>query len=125
MKANRSTGTKPEVTLRLALWAAGLRGYRKNDRRFPGSPDVYIPRAKLAVFVHGCFWYGCERCTSYTLPKTNRAFWREKVRRNRERHDRHLEELEAMGIRVVTVWECELKTNLDDIVKKIIEQMPN
>lgn len=120
MQSNTSTGTKPELRLRKALWEAGLRGYRKNDKGFPGKPDVYVPRARLAVFVHGCFWHGCERCTTYSLPKTNRAFWREKVRRNRERHARHLEELEEMGVRAVTVWECELKEDLEGVVARVM-----
>jgi DNA mismatch endonuclease (patch repair protein) len=62
MKANKSTGTKPELLLRKALWAAGVRGYRLHQKGIPGRPDVSLPGKKLAVFVHGCFWHQCPRC---------------------------------------------------------------
>lgn len=119
MQSNRSVGTKPEERLRKALWHRGLRGYRKNDRRFPGTPDIYFPQANVAVFVHGCFWHGCDRCTSYSVPKTNSAFWIEKVRRNRERFAHQSVDLEGRGITVLVFWECELKSDFDQVVEKI------
>jgi DNA mismatch endonuclease (patch repair protein) len=115
MRANRSKNTAPEVLLRQSLFAAGLRGYRCHDTRQPGNPDIWIPRAKLAVFVHGCFWHG-HGCRLSTTPSTNRAFWLEKVRRNCERHERAVDEHAAQGATVVTIWECQLKTDLANVV---------
>ncbi len=113
MQGNRSTGTKPEERLRLALWHAGLRGYRKNVRKLPGKPDVVYGRAKLAVFVHGCFWHGCPSCTRNRSPKTNALYWSEKLSGNRERDARHTADLEAIGFRVLVFWECEIKADVD------------
>ena len=119
MQANKSKDTKPEVVLRKALWAAGLRGYRLHDKRLPGSPDIWIPRAKVAVFVHGCFWHG-HGCRLSTIPVTNRAFWVEKVRRNRDRHERDAEQLQNQGATVVTVWECQLRGSLANVVGLVL-----
>src|SRR5687767_15564066 len=69
MQGNRSEGTKPELAFRKALWQAGLRGYRKNSKKLPGSPDVVFGKSKLAVFVHRCFWHGCPHCQRNRSPK--------------------------------------------------------
>ncbi|MES1227928.1 MAG: very short patch repair endonuclease [Armatimonadota bacterium] len=119
MKANKSKDTKPEVLLRKALYSAGLRGYRCHDKRYPGSPDIWVPRAKLAVFVHGCFWHG-HGCKLSTTPTTNRAFWLEKVKRNQERHQRDLDLLQKNGATAVTVWECQLRASLANVVGLIV-----
>lgn len=120
MQSNRSTGTQPEERLRKALRDLGATGYRKNWRELPGTPDVVFPSARLAVFVHGCFWHGCRLCGSYRVPKTNEAFWREKVRRNQARHQVRLEELDAMGYRTLTFWECQLKADLDAVARLVV-----
>ena len=109
MRANRSADTKPEIALRKALWAAGLRGYRKNVRRLPGTPDVVFGPARLAVFVHGCYWHQCPRCTRNRVPKTNATYWQAKFAANVERDARQIAELEASGWRVLVLWECEIK----------------
>ncbi|MCW5940698.1 MAG: very short patch repair endonuclease [Fimbriimonadaceae bacterium] len=120
MRANRSEETGLELRLRRALWAAGLRGYRKNDRRLIGKPDVYVPRARLCVFVHGCFWHGCERCARKLKPATNRAFWEAKITRNRTRDAEVRSMLEADGYRVLVYWECEVKERLEAIVAEVL-----
>ena len=109
MRANRSTDTKPELALRKALWAAGLRGYRKNVRKLPGTPDVVFGRARLAVFVHGCYWHQCPRCTRNRVPKTNAAYWEAKFSANAARDARQEAALVEAGWRVLVLWECELK----------------
>jgi DNA mismatch endonuclease, patch repair protein len=119
MRSNRSKDTRPEVALRAALRAAGLTGYRKNVRALPGTPDLVFGPSRLAVFVHGCFWHGCTLCGKVRTPATNRAFWEEKVARNRARHDRAMTELETQGWRSLTVWECELKADLAGVVGRI------
>jgi len=112
MRANKSVNTRPEVGLRRSLWHAGLRGYRKNDGRLPGTPDVVFGRAKLAIFVHGCFWHGCPTCTRNLTPKTNALYWSTKIAQNKERDERNRVALEALGYRVLVLWECELTPKL-------------
>lgn len=121
MRANRGVETKPEVALRRALWAAGLRGYRKNVRRLPGAPDVVFGPSKVCVFLHGCFWHGCERCSRNLSPRRNAAYWQAKIARNRERDRRNEEALAADGWLVLTIWECELKERLPSLVARVRE----
>lgn len=109
MRSNRGKDTKPEWALRRALWAAGLRGYRKNVKGLPGKPDVVFGRGKLAVFVHGCYWHQCPHCRRNRTPSTNAAYWQAKFEANRVRDERNVAELEAMGWQVLVVWECETK----------------
>ncbi|MCW5940487.1 MAG: very short patch repair endonuclease [Fimbriimonadaceae bacterium] len=118
MQGNRSTGTKPEVTLRSALWAEGLRGYRKNVRKLPGTPDIVFGPSRLAVFVHGCFWHGHD-CGRARMPSTNALFWQTKIERNRARHEERRAELERLGFTVLTIWECELRHGMGDVVDRI------
>ncbi len=76
--------TKPEIIVRKFLFAQGFR-YRKNDKRFPGKPDIVLPKYKTAIFVHGCFWHGHQNCKKSALPQTNYEFWKNKIQRNTER----------------------------------------
>lgn len=116
MQANRGTETGPEIALRRALWNAGLRGYRKNVKRLPGKPDIVFGPARLAIFVHGCYWHSCPTCTRNRTPKTNAAYWQAKFEGNRERDARHTAALEATGWRVLVVWECQLKRGGETMV---------
>lgn len=118
MSANRGRDTGPEISLRRALWAAGLRGYRINVRGLPGRPDIVFPRQHLAIFVHGCFWHRCPHC-QVSAPKTHVEFWREKFERNRARDARNIEELNDLGWRTMTVWECEVKAEIQEVVRSI------
>ena len=124
MRANRAKDTGPELRLRRALWAAGLRGYRKNVRGLPGTPDVVYGRARLAVFVHGCYWHQCPRCARNRTPKTNALYWRAKFAANAERDARHLGDLDGMGWRTLVIWECELK-DLPSAVARVREALGN
>ncbi len=118
MKGNKSRDTKPEIALRKGLWSAGLRGYRKNVRKLPGTPDVVFGRAKLAIFVHGCFWHGHE-CGRARVPTQNRAFWAEKIRLNQERHAAHESALLSKGYAVLTFWECELRREQEALINRV------
>jgi DNA mismatch endonuclease (patch repair protein) len=102
---SRGNASTEEAVAR-ALRAHRVTGWLRRTR-LPGSPDFYFPLARLALFVHGCFWHGCPRC--YRRPKSNVAFWDEKRRQNRARDARVARELRARGIAVITVWEHELK----------------
>ena len=115
MAGIRQRDTKPELLLRRALWAAGCR-YRK-QAALPGRPDIAFLGARLAVFVDGCYWHGCPR--HYSSPATNRPFWVAKLRANDERDQRKDAELAAMGWRVMHVWECEVKSQLEAVVARV------
>lgn len=107
MSLIRSKDTAPELAIRRALHALGLR-YRLGNKHLPGKPDIVFPRQKVAIFVHGCFWHRHENCKVANMPKSNTAFWKEKFDGNVARDQHSRAKLEAMGWRVETVWECEL-----------------
>ena len=108
MSRIRSRNTMPEDIVRKYLFSQGLR-YRKNDKRYPGKPDVVLPKYHTVVFVHGCFWHGHEGCPDYITPKSNTDYWVPKLERNRQRDAANVEALRAAGWRVIVIWECELK----------------
>ena len=105
MASIKGKDTSPEIAIRRLLWADGKR-YRIHDRAVPGIPDISSSRAKVAVFIDGCFWHGCKQC--YKEPTSNIGFWREKLRRNRERRSGVKRELKSKGWRVLEFWEHEV-----------------
>ncbi|MFN3590955.1 MAG: very short patch repair endonuclease [Thermaurantiacus sp.] len=109
MAGIRGSDTRPELTLRRALHARGLR-YRLHDRRLPGTPDLVLPRWRAVIFVHGCFWHG-HGCRLFKWPATRSEWWREKIKANIARDIRNTAALGAAGWRVFTVWECELRSD--------------
>lgn len=117
MSRNRAEDTGPEVALRRALWAAGLRNYRLHPRGVPGRPDISFPRTKLALFIHGCFWHGCPEHGH--KPKANSAFWAEKFARNQARDARKVTELETADWHVLTIWEHEVEQDVSAVVRRI------
>lgn len=100
--------TRPELMVRSALHRAGYR-FRLWRRDLPGRPDIVLPRHKTVIFVHGCFWHQHEGCRRSTTPKTNVAFWIEKLARNKARDASAVEQLGAAGWKIIVVWECELR----------------
>lgn len=108
MRHIRQRDTAPELALRRVLHADGIR-FRVCPSDLPGRPDLANKRRRWAVFVHGCFWHGHEGCPKATVPKTNAAFWVEKLNGNRARDERKQHALEELGYLVLTVWECELR----------------
>jgi len=112
-RGNSST----EGRLRFALVSAGIDGWRLHARDIAGCPDFYFTEERLAVFVDGCFWHGCRKCGH--VPKTNSAFWKKKLERNRMRDRRHTRTLEKQGALVIRFWEHELRESLTDCVQKV------
>lgn len=108
MSMIKSSGTKPEETVRKYLFSKGLR-YRKNVKTLPGKPDIVLPKYKTIVFVNGCFWHGHKGCKYFVMPKTNVEFWTEKITKNIARDEITYKKLQNMGWNVIVVWECELK----------------
>ena len=123
MSHNRAKDTRPELTLRHALWQSGFR-YRLNVKQLPGSPDIVLPKYRTVIFVHGCFWHGHNGCKYYTIPKTNTDFWVTKVARNKERDQEVWRKLEAKGWYVIIVWECQLKKGrIDETVERVAAEI--
>lgn len=108
MSRIRSKNTKPELELAKFLKKNGI-PYKRYPRLF-GSPDLLLPTSKTVVFVDGCFWHACKRC--FKQPKTNKGFWKDKIRRNKSRDRKVSRELGGMGYRVVRIFECQLEKGL-------------
>lgn len=109
MSRIRGQDTAPEIALRHALHAKGLR-YRLHPSGLPGKPDLVLPRWRAVVFVHGCYWHAHKNCRIANLPESNRDFWCHKFAANRQRDARVIRELRRLGWRVALVWECEMST---------------
>lgn len=129
MSRIRGKDTKPEILVRSYLFSRGLR-FRKNDRRYPGSPDIVLPKYRTVVFVQGCFWHLHEGCRYAVMPKSNVDYWKKKLYGNRQRDERNRKELEEMGWNVITVWECQLKGDkrertLEDLYSLITSRTAN
>jgi len=100
--------TKPEIIVRKFLFSSGLR-FRKNDKRYPGKPDITLPKYKTVIFVNGCFWHG-HHCKAGNLPETRKDFWKNKIKATKARDKSNQESLRSMGWKVIVIWECEIKT---------------
>lgn len=120
MVSNRGRDTVPEVRLRSALHARGMR-FRKNLQiRTPSQlvrPDVVFTRARVAVFMDGCFWHACPE--HGTSPAANAEYWRSKLQRNIERDRTTNIALVSDGWKVLRLWEHEVYFALDDAVERI------
>lgn len=108
MAGIRSKNTKPELLLRRALHARGLR-YRLHGAKLPGKPDLVFAKHQAVIFVHGCFWHRHSNCRFATTPSTRSEFWTAKFSANIERDKRNVAALLENGWRIATVWECALK----------------
>jgi DNA mismatch endonuclease (patch repair protein) len=106
MRAIRRRNTTPELQIRSLPHQVGLRyrvDYRVGTGRSSPWPDIAFTRAKVAVFIDGCFWHRCPEHS--TMPKTNREFWAAKLQRNVERDRENDRALDAMGWTVIRIWE--------------------
>lgn len=120
MRGNKSKNTKPELAFRAALWAAGLRGYRVHYAKAPGRPDIAFVGKKIAIFLHGCYWHRCPYC-NLEPPKNNSDYWTKKFAYNKERDERAIRELKALGWKALVFWECRFKKNPAAAIKKVLQ----
>ncbi|MEL7113108.1 MAG: DNA mismatch endonuclease Vsr [Pseudomonadota bacterium] len=104
----RGKDTKPEMAVRRAAHAMGLR-FRLHRRHLPGRPDLVLPKHGLIIFVHGCFWHRHADCPKASMPKSRQEFWHGKFERNQMRDRENEQRLLDGGWRVETIWECETK----------------
>lgn len=123
MSKIKGKNTEPEEIVCKFLFSKGLR-YRKNVSKLPGTPDIVLKKYKTAIFINGCFWHGHEGCKYFVIPKTNTEFWTDKIKRNKERDKEKTAELHTLGWKVITIWECELKSErrvetLSNLLKQI------
>ncbi|QYC09223.1 very short patch repair endonuclease [Brevundimonas nasdae] len=109
MRRIKGRDTAPELAVRRVLRAAGV-GYRLGGCGLPGRPDVVMKGRRTVIFVHGCFWHGHDCARGARQPKANADYWIAKINRNRARDATAQTALEADGWRVLTVWECRMKT---------------
>lgn len=122
MSRIKGKDTKIEVEVRSWLFSRGLR-FRKNDKRYPGKPDIVLPKYKTVIFINGCFWHRHAGCKYATTPKTRTEFWLEKFERNVRNDELHRQQLEDMGWKVITIWECQLKRNSFETTLNSVENM--
>lgn len=119
MSRIRRSNTKPELLVRKYLYSQGYR-YRINTNIY-GKPDVVFHSKKIAIFVNGCFWHKHERCRLSYIPKTNTAFWKRKLLGNLERDKKVSSELVKNGWKVVQIWECDIETDFQQTIGKVIK----
>jgi DNA mismatch endonuclease (patch repair protein) len=106
MSLIRRQDTKPEVLVRQVLRSLGYR-FRKNVSSLPGTPDLVLPKQRIAIFVNGCFWHG-HSCAKGKPPSQNSRFWISKIESNRKRDRRQARRMRSLGWRVIVLWECQL-----------------
>lgn len=112
MRAVKSKNTSPELFVRRLVFAMGFR-YRLHRKDLPGTPDLVFSGLRRIIFVHGCFWHGHSCSRGARQPKSNSAYWREKIRRNVTRDRMNIYALVKAGWQVKTIWECELGEKIE------------
>lgn len=117
MSRIRAKDTKPEMVVRSLVHRAGYR-FRLHRRDLPGKPDLVFPRLRKAIFVHGCFWHQHPRCIDGRMPRSNPAYWVEKLAGNRRRDRAHCRALTKKGWDVLVIWDCETR-DAAHVVRKV------
>jgi DNA mismatch endonuclease (patch repair protein) len=107
--SNIKSVSRPEEEVRKYLFSKGFR-FRKNDKRYPGKPDIVLPKYHTVIFVNGCFWHQHTGCKYAKIPDSNKEYWIPKLNHNVERDKENYQLLSKEGWNVIVVWECELKT---------------
>lgn len=107
MAAVKNKNTKPEMQIRKELHKRGFR-YSLHNKNIPGKPDLYFRKYNAALFINGCFWH-MHDCPRGKIPETNSEFWEEKLNRNKQRDIEVRQALDEIGVRHMTVWECDLR----------------
>jgi DNA mismatch endonuclease (patch repair protein) len=122
MAGIKSKNTRPELKVRQFLHAKGFR-YLLHSRKLPGSPDLTLPKFKVVIFVHGCFWHRHPGCRFATEPSSNTQQWEAKFNANTARDLRNITALRDSGWRVIIVWECEIRGNRFDRLHNLVAEI--
>ncbi len=122
MRAVKSKDTAPELAVRRAAHALGLR-FRLQRADLPGKPDLVFPRHRVALFVHGCFWHGHDCPRGARMPQTNRAYWEAKIGRNMARDKAVAAALRKLGWTPRILWECETR-DTEKLSRRIARLVP-
>jgi DNA mismatch endonuclease (patch repair protein) len=117
MAAVHPANTKPELYVRRRLFAAGYR-FRLHAKALPGKPDIVLPRFRIVVFVHGCFWHG-HSCRRGKRPASNVEFWETKIDGNIRRDRKNRVALKEVGWSAVVVWQCRLEGATQALLKRL------
>lgn len=112
MSRIKSKNTKPELLVRSWLHRHGFR-FRLHVKDLPGTPDIVLPRYRTVIEVRGCYWHRHPGCRFAYTPKSNVEFWNAKFAENIKRDISTDETLKESGWRVIVIWECEVKMNID------------
>ncbi len=123
MSRIKARDTKPELFVRSLLHKLGFR-FRLNYNKVPGKPDIAFPKEKKAIFINGCFWHGHKGCDRASCPRTNKTFWNNKIKINILRDKKVIKELNNIGWKVLTLWQCEIKSTkkLDKRLKSFMKK---
>jgi DNA mismatch endonuclease (patch repair protein) len=105
----KAANSKPEIIVRRLLHRLGYR-FRLHRKDLPGKPDIVMPKYKIAIFVHGCFWHHHENCKKSKMPTSNIEFWHEKIMANVVRDKQCIQALGEVGWKVMVIWECEVSS---------------
>lgn len=127
MRAVPRKDSKPEMAARKALHHLGYR-FRLHRADLPGTPDVVLPKHGVAIFIHGCFWHRHSGCRLVSSPRTRAEFWQAKFDRNVQRDALAERALQALGWRVLVIWECETRNSalLSELLeRKLTRCLPN
>ena len=125
MSRVKGKNTYPEILVRKFLFANGIR-YRLNSPKLPGKPDLVFPKYRKILFINGCFWHGHSNCKYFQLPKTRSKWWKEKIDLTKKNDSKNKTLLEALSWEVITIWECELKKDIQAItLTKLVSKIKN
>jgi len=112
MSKIRSKNTRPELLVRKFLFSQGFR-YRLHSNELIGKPDIVLRKYHTVVFVNGCLWHGHKIC-NHNFPKTKQDYWIPKINRNITKDLKNRRELQKIGWKIITIWECQLKRKVLD-----------
>lgn len=119
MERVKSKDTTIEMSVRRFLFHEGFR-YRKNVKDLPGTPDIVLPKYKTVIFVNGCFWHMHQNCKRSSIPENRYDWWKKKLLSNVVNDKLHRDKLEAMGWRVITIWQCELEKDFAGVMTRLV-----
>ena len=115
MSRIRSKNTGPEKYVRKELLKRGFK-FTLHKKNLPGKPDIVLKKHKTVINVNGCFWHH-HNCGRYNVPKNNRKFWLNKLKKNKARDIKNTRKLRKLGWKVYKVWECDLEKELKNKIK--------